>query len=790
MLDDRQRLFLLAAIMFAVAMLVAGLAIGILYDTALGEQRQRLVEIAHSQARLMEAVARFDRRYAEHYGQDSAAATISQIRDAHRHYKGFGKTGEFVLAKRQGDKMVFVLRHRHDDLDEPEPVPFDSRIAEPMRRALSGASGTMVGLDYRGVTVLAAFEPVSGLDLGIVAKIDLMEVREPFVRAAMIVFAIAAVIIGVGMLALFRIGTPIITKARASEARFRNIAKSANDGIVSMNSDGAVVYWNEGAEAIFGYTEREMLGTPLSRVIPTRDRGKHDAAVQRFKAGGKRTMVGNVVEATAVRKNGSEFPVDVSVSAWSVDEEHFFAGIIRDISGRKQAEAAILEAKRRYENIFYGAEVSILEEDFSDVVAELRRLRAGGVTDLRAYFGERPQAAWDLAGMVKINDVNEATVELFGAPSKVALLESIDRIFAPDSINTFIDELCAIWDEKEEFRAEGALQHTIDGRELSVLLSMPIPTTDEGFRSIPVSIVDMTERKAAEDALRKLSRAVEQSPASVIITDTDAIIEYVNPKFVEVTGYAADEVIGRNPSILKSGETPLETYEDMWRTIAGGGEWRGEVCNRKKSGELYWESTSISPIRNAAGTVTHFLAVKEDLTDRKEYEQALHYQANYDPLTELPNRALALDRLTLAIKRVRRHSNKAALMFIDLDDFKAVNDGLGHDTGDRLLQQVAQRLVGCIRTEDTVARMGGDEFTVILPDFHDSNDVENVAKKTIQAFSAPFMVDGHELYITPSIGITICPDDGDDPHALMKNADAAMYRAKQRGRNKFRFFTQ
>jgi len=283
---------------------------------------------------------------------------------------------------------------------------------------------------------------------------------------------------------------------------------------------------------------------------------------------------------------------------------------------------------------------------------------------------------------------------------------------------------------------------------------------------------------------------VEQSPASVLITNTMGEIEYVNAKFTEVTGYLPEEVIGRNPRVLKSSYTPLETHRAMWETIKAGQEWRGEFYNRKKNGELYWEFASISPIKSPTGQITHFLAVKEDITVRKKYEEQILRQANYDDVTRLPNRVLALDRLSQALARAHRQKSMVGLLFIDLDRFKIVNDTLGHATGDHLLREVGQRLSLCIREGDTVARLGGDEFTIVLPDIGAPKHAEVVADKVLDVFAQPFMVDGQELFTTASVGITLYPLDAHDSHALMRNADAAMYRAKEMGRNRAQFFTR
>lgn len=218
---------------------------------------------------------------------------------------------------------------------------------------------------------------------------------------------------------------------------------------------------------------------------------------------------------------------------------------------------------------------------------------------------------------------------------------------------------------------------------------------------------DITERRKAEKQLKILSQACEQSPASIVITDVQGNITYVNPKFEEISGYKSAEVLGRNPRILKSGNKTQEDYELMWKTLASGRNWHGEFHNRRKNGELYWERASISPISNQQGIVTHYVAVKEDITKEKQQAEALFHQAHYDHLTGLPNRILAKDRLQQAIESALRQKHIFGLMFLDLDNFKKVNDTLGHDAGDQLLVEVSERLQRALRQTDTVARLGG-----------------------------------------------------------------------------------
>lgn len=287
----------------------------------------------------------------------------------------------------------------------------------------------------------------------------------------------------------------------------------------------------------------------------------------------------------------------------------------------------------------------------------------------------------------------------------------------------------------------------------------------------------------------KLSHAVEHSPSSVIITDSKGNIEYVNPKFTQITGYILEEVVGKNPSILKSGKTPPEEYKRLWKIITTGGEWRGEFCNKKKNGELYWESVSISSIKNSAGAITHFISVCEDITERKRADETIQQMAYYDTLTALPNRTLFNDRLTMELAHAHRNKQMLALLFLDLDRFKVVNDTLGHTMGDQLLKEVAERLKNCVREEDTIARMGGDEFTLILPGIVHVDDVTKVASKILESVKKPLMLDDYELNITISIGITIYPNDGEDAEILLRNADIAMYRAKEKGRDNYQYYT-
>ncbi|GAB4350072.1 MAG: hypothetical protein Fur0042_17770 [Cyanophyceae cyanobacterium] len=301
--------------------------------------------------------------------------------------------------------------------------------------------------------------------------------------------------------------------------------------------------------------------------------------------------------------------------------------------------------------------------------------------------------------------------------------------------------------------------------------------------------VDITARKRSEETLKLFWQASEHSPVSIIITDADATIQYVNPKFEQVTGYSREEVIGQNPRILQSGQMSTADYRQMWQTLLSRQEWHGEFHNRRKDGSLFWEHASISPIYDRDGIITHYVAVKEDISVRKEQQSALEHQARYDGLTDLPNRTELGRQLRDRLATAERTGVTGAVLFVDLDRFKTVNDTLGHDMGDRLLQETARRLINAVRCEDLVARLGGDEFALILGPDVDRTTVQAIAQRCIGALSAPFSLDGEEAFVGASIGIALFPQDGRSPSALMRHADAAMYRAKHNGRNQAVFFS-
>jgi diguanylate cyclase (GGDEF)-like protein/PAS domain S-box-containing protein len=584
--------------------------------------------------------------------------------------------------------------------------------------------------------------------------------------------------------------------------------EAALDAIVLIDNEWKITYWNTAAETIFGFIAAEALGQDLHGFIKPRiEQETCSREFMQFKVTVKGNIVGKTLELNAVRKDGAEFPAEFSFSSILISDKCHTICIIRDISKRKQIDEAIIR--------------------------ELDELQTM---------------------------VHERTTELVDANN--ALLAEIE------------------------------------------------------------------ERKLAETELRKLSLAVEQSPTSIVITDCEGTIEYVNPKYSKITGYTREESIGQNARILQRDDTDTAKYQELWDSITSGREWEGEFNNRKKNGEFFWEKVKIAPVKDAAGVITHLVAIKEDITERKQAELALQverqrffsilenlpgfvclqrpdysisfanrnlrenfgavdgrycyqvfhgrekqcedcppyqvfkdrepkvwevtcingltyqinyysftdvdgsqqvlqlgvditerkrldealrksqdellaqnrqlqnlfqqvdFQAHHDGLTSLPNRLLLADRIHQAILISRRDNHQVAVIFLDLDNFKFINDSLGHEFGDELLKTTAERLTGCVRASDTVARQGGDEFVIIISDTSAEYIVTAIAGKIKEAISRPVTIKGHEMSVTCSIGISIFPKDGIDVQTLIKNADVAMYRAKEMGRDNFQFYSE
>lgn len=425
--------------------------------------------------------------------------------------------------------------------------------------------------------------------------------------------------------------------------------------------------------------------------------------------------------------------------------------LLRERTERQLAEAALRASEERWKFILDGA--------------------GDGVWDWNIASGEiyRSIENFPLLGLIE--------------PETQPALEG--AVIHPDDLLRVKTDLEAHLDGKtESFVNEHRVIHK-DGHWSWMLSRGKVTMRDSNGRPLRMigTLSDITEREIASLIYRNTSE-------SMMMTDIDNNIITVNPAFTKVTGYSLNEVIGKNPSILSSGRHDLAFYQAMWGAIESSGEWVGEIWNRRKNGEIYPERLAINTIWNPDGSIHRRIAIFSDITDRNEALEKIEQLAFFDQLTQLPNRKLFHDRLAQEIRRAHRDKTILALLFIDLDRFKEVNDAHGHDVGDLLLIEAAKRIRNNVRDSDTLARIGGDEFTVILSELNDASDAERIAQTIISSLSEPFLLGNQEAFVSASIGIALYPDDATTSADIIKNADQAMYAAKDYGRSRYHFFTK
>ncbi len=549
-----------------------------------------------------------------------------------------------------------------------------------------------------------------------------------------------------------RLEAQLNKEMRVSEERLRQLTQVAPVGIFRSDAAGHCQYVNERYAAITGLAASEGVGQGWMRTLHPGDRGRvvkaWDAAVvaeRDFRD-----------EYRFVRPGGQAVWV-LGVAVIERDELGRFAGhvgSVMDISARKVAEQALLESEARFRKVFAS----------SPVMVAICKVGDGAFVDVNAAFLD--VTAW-------------RREEVIGYTS-----QDLNIWVAPEMRGCALERLRA----GDEVRGIDWQIRTRAGQVRDVLGSMEIVQLN-GEDCLVVVAQDITERRRADVKMRMLSTALEKTADAVMITDREGVIEYVNTAFEAMTGYSGAEVRGKRPNILNSGKQGGEFFRGLWANILAGKIHSDVFINKKKEGVLYYEEKTITPLKDELGEITHFVGTSRDITQRMQTQERLQFLAHHDVLTELPNRSLFIDRLNQALAYARWHERLVAVLFLDIDRFKNINDTLGHEAGDRLLRELATRLGRCLRERDTVARFGGDEFVILLSDVADSADVNGVAQKILDAIKPAFFTDETSLHVTASIGISLFPDDGDDATLLLRNADNAMYRAKELGRNNHQFYS-
>ena len=379
--------------------------------------------------------------------------------------------------------------------------------------------------------------------------------------------------------------------------------------------------------------------------------------------------------------------------------------------------------------------------------------------------------------------INRSAAEVIGHPSTQILGKSDHDFFPASEAAAFRRVDAQVMASTTTHQIEERVQQPDGSHELYDTLKAPVRTVDGRVIGLLGISRRITAERRARDRLRLAAQFFDHAAEGIMITRPDGVIDMVNPAFTRITGYSAADAIGRTPRLLQSGRHGLAFYQRMWDSLTRHGRWQGEVWNRRKSGEIYPEWLDISPVHNDDGELVHYLGIFTDISSIKATEAQMTHMAQHDALTELPNRTLLNDRITTALRRAHRDGRQVAVIFLDLDHFKDINDSYGHATGDAVLKQVAHRLLDCVREEDTVARLGGDEFVVLMEDIHAVDEAEQAAQRILSCLVPPIRHLEQEFFIGCSVGLSLFPEDGDTVETLIRNADTAMYQAKQQGRN-------
>jgi diguanylate cyclase (GGDEF)-like protein/PAS domain S-box-containing protein len=517
-------------------------------------------------------------------------------------------------------------------------------------------------------------------------------------------------------------------------AKLDLILDTITDGILVVDPQGLVLYHNQAAETLFG--RGPIMGKSLAIPIHVDRNGFQDI---------------NLIRPTGF----AWVEMRSALLEWNGKPGYVIG--LRDITERKLAEIALQERETLFHTLAKVAPVGI--------------------------FHTNSQGQYRY--------VNERWCEITGLTEAQALDDGWMQTLYPEDRDRVIVEWHRAAQAQQPFSQQYRFQHQ-DGKIHWVVGLAEAERDLEGcVLGYVGTLTDISDIKRNEQHLQQAAAVFENTSEGVIVTDADSRIIMVNRAFVNITGYEASESIGNTPSMLSSGRHDACFYQVMWSTLKAVGHWQGEVWNRRKSGEVFPELLSISAIKNEKGKINQYVGVFSDILKLKNTEIELEFLAHHDPLTKLPNRRLLLSRIQHCIDKAERDENQLVVLMLDLDRFKDINDSFGHLAGDQLLQQVAERLKSILRGADTVSRLGGDEFTIMLEDINQPEAAGRVATEIIEQFKAPWQLPcGIEVRIGVSVGIALYPSHGNSPEELMQQADIAMYKAKNEGRNCFKYFSE
>lgn len=671
-------------------------------------------------------------------------------------------TGAGVLARRDGAEALFLSALPGDPNAALRLRASFSGSNAPMVRFLRGEAGAMRGVDPMGRPVFAAGANVPGTGWALVARLDESEALADKNHYARIVgLAVTLAIVTVWLIAGFVLQGQKLAKARADRKlrkRFQVTFEQAAVGMIHGDLQGGVLRVNRRACEMFGYTQEEMLANNALLMSAPEGMARLDSDMESLCSGAHSEYF---AERRYQRKDGTWFDASVSVSLARSEagEPDYMMIVIQDISGRKATQVALEQSEERFRLALESARE--------------------GVWDWRPDTDE----AYFSPGWKAMLGYADDEIESHASAWRRAVAEEGREAFRQQFL-----EIRA--GQRKNFEFETRMRHR-DGRWLDIL-SRAIPVFDANGRMVRVvgADADITERKRHEAQRRLASAVFVSTHEGVCVTDAQRNIIMVNPAFEEITGYREAEVRGQNPRVLKSGLHDDAFYRTIWQDIAEKDYWRGEIWNKRKDGSVYPEWLTISAVRDALGAVTNYVALFTDISRVKESEERLKFLAHHDPLTALPNRTLLSLRIAQALGRARNAPTTAAVLFLDLDRFKTVNDSLGHAAGDELLALASERWKHALRPSDTLARVGGDEFVVLLENVRDAQEAELIARRLMAATSAPFTLSrGREACVGLSIGASLFAP-GADADALIQRADSALYLSKQCGGGALHFYSE
>lgn len=550
----------------------------------------------------------------------------------------------------------------------------------------------------------------------------------------------------------------------------RSILNTALDPIIVIDERGTIETFNPAAERSFGYTPTEIIGQNISSLMPESHRDQHNWYLKQFIETGRTQTSAKGIEASALRKDGTEFPAEFGISEMTVDGRRKLTGVVRDISERKRNEAAI-EARNQ------------------ELAQAIHRLQEEKTLSER-MINSIPSIFYFYDSKGRFLRWNRPFEEVTGY--------SADEVARSHPLDYFVPE--------ERARVTAAIQKVQDTGHATVEASFRTKSGElipywftgariliDGEPHLAGIGVNVSDRLKTEQALRLRNRAIEASPNGIALISLGiepGNIGYVNPALRQMLRLNDAELVGQNwAAVLFTNEEP-ERLSSLYRILNTGEEVHVTLRLMRSDGSEFWSDLYAAPVENDKGEYSHLVAVVVDITETKRYEEALEKRANFDELTGLANRNLLMDRLQVAMERSRRSHQAVALMLIDLDNFKYINDTLGHGVGDQVLQQAALRLQSCLRAQDTVARIGGDKFVIVVSEAVDKAFVAALMGRILTTIALPILAGNRELQLTCSIGVSLFPENGEDPDTLYKHADIAMYQAKAHGRNNFWFFTE